>query len=466
MLVMKFGGTSVGDSAAFRRVGRIIASRQSQKPAVVVSAVAKTTDELVRLSQAAAAGDRKTVDGLIEWIEQKHLRILEELGLQGETAIAYLVEQVGWELRRVAEALGRRGETAADLQDDCLSWGEYLSANILAFYLRSRGLPATWIDARRLMVTDNRFGRARPLFEESRQRVRDLVVPVMAAGQVPVTQGFVGRELEGRTTTLGRGGSDYSATLLGAFIDAELVEIWTDVDGIMTADPSLVKNVLRIREMSFEEAAELAYFGARVLHPATLLPAVEKGIPVMVLNSMRPEEPGTRIVREAGNGKGGTWVKSIAYKEGLSVVNIKSTRMLMAYGFLATVFQIFNRFETPVDLVSTSEVSVSVTIDNVEHLDAITAALSEFAEVEVLSGQAIVSLVGENLNRVPGAPAAIFAELEGIRINLISQGASRINISFVIDEADLPEVINRLHSRFFSGELDETIFASVGEAGQ
>ncbi len=464
MLVMKFGGTSVGDCGAFRRVGRIIESRLQQKPAVVVSAVAKTTDELVRLGQAAAAGERATVDGLIEWIEQKHLRILDELGLETETGIAYLVEQVGWELRRVAEALERRGEAAPDLLDDCLSWGEYLSANILTCYLRSQGFPATWIDARRLMVTDNRFGRARPLYEEARRRVQDLVVPVMAAGQVPITQGFVGREVEGRTTTLGRGGSDYSATLLGAFIGAELVEIWTDVDGIMTADPSLVKDVRRIREMTFEEAAELAYFGARVLHPATLLPAVDKDIPVVVLNSMRPGEPGTRIVRRARSDGGRTWVKSIAYKEGLSVVNIKSTRMLMAYGFLATVFQIFNRFETPVDLVSTSEVSVSVTIDNAEHLDAITGALSEFAEVEVLSDQAIVSLVGENLNQVPGAPGAIFSELDGVRINLISQGASRINISFVIDEAELPGVINRLHARFFSGDLDEAIFAPAREA--
>lgn len=463
MLVMKFGGTSVGNPVAIRRVAGIIRTRLDSKPAVVVSATAKTTDELVRLTQAAAVEDRQTADGLIEWIAQKHHRILEELDLRSDSSLTHLIEEVAWELRRVAEAIELRREAARDLVDDCLSWGEFLSANLLTAYLRTQEIPATWVDARSVMVTDDRYGRARPLIGEARSRVQDLLVPLMVEGQVPVIQGFVGRGLDGRTTTLGRGGSDYSATVLGTLIDADLVEIWTDVDGIMTADPSLVKGARSIRQMTFEEAAELAYFGAKVLHPATLLPAVEKGIPVVVLNSMRPGEPGTRITRSGNGDQGRTWFKSIAYKEGLSVLNIKSTRMFMAYGFLATIFEIFNRYETAVDLVSTSEVSVSVTVDNLEHLDAIRTALSEFAEVEVLNRQAIVSLVGENLNRVPGAPGAIFAELDEIRINLIAQGASRINISFVVEESALPEVIDRLHARFFSGELDESVFAPARE---
>jgi aspartate kinase len=463
MLVMKFGGTSVGDPIAIRRVAGIIASRRELRPVVVVSATAKTTDELVRLSQTAGSGDRAGADNLIEWIAQKHQRILEDLGLAGDSHLPHLVEEVGWELRRVAEALEHRGEVTRDLADDCLSWGEYLSANILAAYLRLQNIPGIWVDARSIMVTNDRFGRARALYVESRQRVQSLLVPEIQRGCVPVVQGFIGRELEGRTTTFGRGGSDLSATVLGTLVDAEKVEIWTDVDGIMTADPSLVRGVRRIRRMTFEEAAELAYFGAKVLHPATLLPAVEKGIPVEVLNSMRPGEAGTSIVRSGVPDSRETPVKSIAYKEGLSVVNIRSSRMLMAYGFLATIFEIFNRFETPVDLVSTSEVSVSVTVDSLEHIDSICAELSEFAEVEVLSDQAIVSLVGENLNREPGAPAAVFSELAGVRINLIAQGGSRINLSFVISESDLPEVINRLHNRFFSGSLDESVFAPPRE---
>lgn len=460
MLVMKFGGTSVGDPEAMARVAAIIGARLDRWPAVVVSAVAKTTDELVALAEAAAQVDQPRTAALTEWIIQKHTKIVAELGMESSADLRSVLAGTLEELMRIGGLLADRGKVEPELLDDCLSWGEYLSARILAAYLRSRGIDAEWVDARRVFVTDSRFGRARPYPEDSRPRAEQLVEASIREGRVPVLQGFVGRDKEGRTTTFGRGGSDYSATFLGTLIGARAVEIWTDVDGIMTADPSLLQGVRRIRRMTFEEAAELAYFGAKVLHPSTLLPAVRGGISVFVMNSMKSEAPGTEIVSGAQViSADKALVKSIAYKEGLSVVNVKSTRMLMAYGFLATIFEIFNRHETPVDLVSTSEVSVSVTIDSRERLQEIVQALSEVGDVEIRHGQAIVCLVGEGICRRPDLPARIFAELEGIQVNLISQGASKINISFVIDEVNLPEVVGRLHRRFFSGPLDEEIFA-------
>jgi len=441
------------------RVVEIVRSRIDKRPAVVASAVSKTTDELISLAKSAAAGDAARVETLVEWIVEKHRRILQDLGLESDAGLLQLLEKAAEELRHEAGKMQEQAKPDKQHLDRMMSWGEYLSCNILASCLRLRGIPAQWIDARRLFITDSRFGNARPQFEESKQRVGQLVSPQVERGTVVVTQGFIGADSHGRTTTFGRGGSDYSATFLGALMDAEAVEIWTDVDGVMTADPSLVSDVHRIKQMTFEEAAELAYFGAKVLHPSTILPAVEQGIPVWVLNSMRSGGAGTEIVPRKRSRLGDrVVVKSIAYKEHLTVVNIKSTRMLMAYGFLAGIFEVFNRFETPVDLVSTSEVSVSVTIDNLEKIDEILRELSRIAEVELRHGQAVVCLVGQGVCRKPGLVASVFSELEGIQVNLISQGASEVNISFVINESDLPEVISRLHRRFFGATLDEEIF--------
>jgi len=460
MIVMKFGGTSVGSADAIERVVEIVRSRLPREPVVVSSATAKTTDELVSLAQAAASRDREKTTALADWIIKKHVVILSQLGLRDDPSMIHLLDEVTRELVRVTERLFEAGAVEKELLDDCLSWGEYLSCNILPCFLRTQGIPSRWVDARQVFFTDSRFGKARPVVGESKPRAVNQILPVVDAGEVPVVQGFIGSDARGRITTFGRGGSDYSATALGGLLSVDAVEIWTDVDGIMTADPSLVQEVKRIRRMTFEEAAELAYFGAKVLHPATLLPAVEAGISVWVLNSMNPSLPGTEILPETGAAETDLpVVKSIAYKEGLTVLDIKSSRMLMAYGFLATIFGIFNRYETPVDLVATSEVSVSLTIDNLENIELILKELSAVAEVEMRREQAVVCLVGSNICRQPGLPGQVFSQLEDVAVNLISQGASKINISFVIDESDLPRVINRLHESFFTRDLNEAIFA-------
>jgi aspartate kinase len=273
--------------------------------------------------------------------------------------------------------------------------------------------------------------------------------------------GFIGATVDGVTTTLGRGGSDFSASIVGAGIGAEEIQIWTDVDGMLTADPTILPGGHRVKVISFAEAAELAYFGAKVLHPATVVPAVEKNIPVLILNSRRPEVDGTRIVVETVPCR--NVVKSIACKRKITLVNVHSTRMLMAHGFLRRIFEVFDRMETPVDMVSTSEVSVSLTIDNPARLDEILAQLSQFAEAGVEKDQAIVCLVGDNIRFTPGVARRVFLALNGINIRMISQGASLLNLSFVIAEADLARTVAALHEEFFA-ELDPAVFERNGAA--
>lgn len=272
---------------------------------------------------------------------------------------------------------------------------------------------------------------------------------------VVVMGGFIGSTPDGQTTTLGRGGSDYTAALIAAGLGAEEIQIWTDVDGMLTADPRIIAGGHRVKSISFAEAAEMAYFGAKVLHPATVLPAVEKNIPVLILNSRRPEVGGTRITAEAVPCRNA--VKSISCKRSITILNVNSTRMLMAHGFLRRIFEIFDRYETSVDMVSTSEVSVSLTVDTSERLEAICRDLREFAQVTTENSQAIVCLVGENIRHTPGIAGRAFQVLHDKNIRMISQGASLLNLGFVVSEADLQGAVTALHNEFFF-ELDPAVF--------
>jgi len=308
------------------------------------------------------------------------------------------------------------------------------------------------------IVTDKRHTQAAPNFAETYRRLA-AVIPPLAEKSVVVMGGFIASTEDGVTTTLGRGGSDFTAAIVGAGIGAEEIQIWTDVDGMLTADPTILPGGHRVKTISFAEAAELAYFGAKVLHPATVLPAIQKSIPVLILNSRRPEVPGTRIVAEAV--PCANVVKSIACKRKIALVNIHSTRMLMAHGFLRRIFEVFDRFETPVDMVATSEVSVSLTIDNPARLSDIVAELEQFAEVEIEKDQVIVCLVGDNIRFTPGVARRTFMALDGVNIRMISQGASLLNLSFAVAEADLRRVVEALHEEFFAS-LDPAVFEPNG----
>ena len=358
------------------------------------------------------------------------------------------------ELTELVKGLAVLGELTPRSIDAISSYGERLSSYIVTLAFRHFGLKRAHLDSRDVIVTDKRHTQAAPLFPETYARLAG-TMPPLAAKSVVVMGGFIGATEDGVTTTLGRGGSDFTASIVGAGIGAEEIQIWTDVDGMLTADPTILPGGHRVKTISFAEAAELAYFGAKVLHPATVVPAVEKNIPVLILNSRRPEVPGTRIVAEPV--PCGNVVKSIACKRKITLVNIHSTRMLMAHGFLRRIFEVFDRFETPVDMVSTSEVSVSLTIDNPARLDEILAELSQFAEVGVEKGQAIVCLVGDNIRYTPGVARRVFMALDGINIRMISQGASLLNLSFVIAEEDVARTVAALHEEFFA-ELDPAVF--------
>ncbi|MBZ0187252.1 MAG: aspartate kinase, partial [Candidatus Obscuribacterales bacterium] len=327
------------------------------------------------------------------------------------------------------------------------SFGEILSSKILSAYLNDRGIKTTWLDARTFLITDGAFGKAAPLMETTKSKTSGAVMPEVAAGRVVVTQGFIGATSEGVTTTLGRGGSDYSAAIIGVACDAKEIQIWTDVDGMLTADPRVVPDATIIEQVTFNEASELAYFGAKVLHPLTIKPAIENAIPVRILNSMKPQGKGTVITAQAEQ-EGA--ICAIASKKGITALFISSLSMLGTHGYLARVFSIFDRFKTPIDLISTSEVSVSLTIDNTENLESLVEALADLADVSVMQSVAIVSVVGRQFREKTGIAGSVFDALKDTNILMISGGASNINLSFLVAEKDADQAVIKLHDRFFA----------------
>jgi aspartate kinase len=461
MIVMKFGGTSVESAAAIQRVAGIVKAREERRPVVVVSAMGKTTNKLLAIAAAAIEGKREEYIRQIHDLRDFHSREARQLAELGERVeLDRFLDDQFQELTELVKGLAVLGELTPRSIDAISSYGERLSSYIVALAFRHFGLAATHVDSRDVMITDSRHTQAAPNFPETNKRLA-ATIPALAKDAVVVMGGFIASNEQGVTTTLGRGGSDYTASIVGAGIGAEEIQIWTDVDGMLTADPTILKGGHRVKIISFAEAAELAYFGAKVLHPATVVPAMEKNIPVLILNSRRPEVSGTRIVSDSV--PCANTVKSIACKRNIALVNIHSTRMLMAHGFLREIFEVFDRHETPVDMVATSEVSVSLTIDNFKRLDTILAELRQFSEAGVEREQAIVCLVGENIRYTPGVARRVFNALNGINIGMISQGASQLNISFVVSESDLARTVAALHDEFFA-DLDPAVFERNGAA--
>jgi len=456
MIVCKFGGTSVQDAAAMERVAGIVRQRLAEKPVVVTSAMGKTTNSLLQAARSAAEGKRQEAQDILDELRNRHIAEARLLGMDSAYEEVYAtIDSHFAEMTNIVGGLSTLGELTPRSMDAMAAYGERLSTLILCHGLNLRGIPAELMDARQFIITDDDFTKAAPIFDLTDAAIREHIMPVLQAGRVPVVQGFIGSNRRGVTTTIGRGGSDYSASIIGAALEAFDIQIWTDVDGIMTADPRLVPEAHRVRVISFDEAAELAYFGARVLHPATILPAVRKKIPVHVLNSFRPDQQGTLITDEAPLCENP--VKSIACKKGITTVNITSTRMLMAHGFLRAIFEIFDRFRVPVDVVTTSEVSVSLTVDDISHLWDIVTELRKIAEVNVQGGKAIVCCVGDRLRDTPGVLRLLTDAVQDINILMISQGASAVNVTFVIDDDQTGRCVRNLHDVFF-GKVDPKIF--------
>ena len=447
MIVAKFGGTSVADAAAIRRLAENVRSRLGDRPVVVVSALARVTDALLALAPMVHAGEGAALDAALAALVDRHAATARDLGVADATmpAISSDAAALG---RELGTALGRMLRPAE--LDALAGRGELWSSRLVAAALEGAGLAATWVDIRPIMVTDDRFGRATPYMQALTARARECLRPLVDAGRVPVTQGFIGATVDGTPTTLGRGGSDFSAALLGAALEVERVEIWTDVNGLMTADPRIVPTARTLRAASYEEAAELATFGAKVLHPATAQPLVRAGIPIVVLNSAHPDDPGTIIEPSAELERmGDSPVRSISWKRGITVVNVRAPRMLGAYGFLRAMFEVFERHEVVVDVLASGEVSVSLTVEDRTRLDAVVRDLGDLGEVWVEHHRAIIAVVGIGIRATPGLAARLFRAVQPANVEVISQGASAINMTFVVREEDGPGVVQRLHQEFF-----------------
>jgi aspartate kinase len=460
-VVMKFGGTSVADAEAIRRLLSIVdATRKTNDapPVVVVSATSGTTDQLLALAADARRG-AEGVDAGVDRVLDRHLMLVGALTTgERSAALATAVTRDIESLRAVLAAIAILRESSPRSLDAVAAVGEIVSSRIVAAAFEEAGVAAAWVDARRALVTDDQHTAALPLALETRAAVERELVPHLLAGRVPVLGGFVGSTAAGATTTLGRGGSDYSGALMGAALhglpgpagrrlECREIQIWTDVDGMLTADPRVVDHPAVVARLSFAEASELAYFGAKVLHPSTILPAVSADIPVRILNSRRPEGEGTRITAESS--AAGQAIAALACKRRVTVVEITSTRMLMAHGFLRRLFQVFETYRTPVDVVTTSEVSVSVTVDDDRQLPEIVGALEEFADVSIEKDMAILCAVGDNLRTDQRLAIRLLSALEGVPLRMVSQAASRRNVTVVLGDRDVATAMTRLHEAAF-----------------
>lgn len=476
LVVMKFGGTSVEDAVAINRTAGIISGRREQglQPIVVVSAMAKVTDQLLAAASAAARGDRNGALAITARLRSRHQEVACSLtsqaaGKPGSDCADFTGPQFAasqtWidgefdALDEIVRGLAAVGELTPRINDMIVSYGERLSSRMIAEAFAQRGLDSIHVDSRKCIITDAQHGKAIPQDNLIAERLKEYVLPLSAEGKTVVMAGFIGSTEKGVTTTLGRGGSDFTAALVGGGIHAEAIEIWTDVNGIMTADPRVCSDALRVKTISFEEAAELAYFGAKVLHPATILPAVQKNIPVLVLNSRNPENEGTRIISLAPHCS--SPFKSIAVKKRLTIIDVVASRMLMSHGYLKAIFDVFDKHKCPVDMVSTSEVSVSLTVDTNDKIPELAADLSKLADVKYEGRKALVCMVGENIRGQNGIAGRVFGAIRHINIRMISQGASEINMSFMIDEDDADEAVRSLHAEFFVNP-DSDIFDVEG----
>jgi aspartate kinase len=441
MIVMKFGGSSVANAERIRHVAEIVKTQITRKPVLVLSAMGDITDVLLRTANQACSKGTFTTAG----IEVLHLKTIEELGLgDSQDEIKGLLDELG----KLLTGISLIRELTPKTKDYLVSFGERLSVRIAAAYLKAVGIKARPYDAWDLgFVSNSDYGSAE-LLKESWDSIPKKILPLINKGELPVITGFIAKEASGAITTLGRGGSDLSAAMIAAACKAEEVQFWKDVDGILTADPTLIKNARPVETISYEAAAELAYFGAQVLHPRAMQPCMKTGTPVVVKNSYNPDAPGTKILPSGGKKK--QPIQAISSRKNVTLVDIVSTRMLGQYGFLAEVFACFAKHSLSVDMVATSEVSVSLTLDAGYDLAALKKDISRIASVEIRTGKAIVSIIGD-VRRSSEILARAFriCGLLGVTVQMVSQGASKLNISFIVNDNEAAEVIKALHEDFF-----------------
>lgn len=453
MIVMKFGGTSVADSEAINRVMSIVQSRLDKNPIIVVSALSKITDTLYMICDFVSRGESMEALMLVGNIRDRHLQLVSELIPQDNpqsAPAAAKVNEICDSLKKLVEVICDLGELSDRSRARIISTGEYLSSGIICHALNACGIRTSLVDARQIIITDGNSLKGEPdIAAISRlvpQVIRKTYSLMEKAPQAVITQGFVSATEDGRPTVLGRGGSDYSASLIGMAVQASEIEIWTDVDGVHTADPRKVQGTRSLPSISYMEAAEMAHSGAKVLHPSTIEPAVNKNIPISVLNSRHPDNPGTRILSDDRTAPG---AKSVSSKDNLLVVNVFSTRAYNASGFLSRAFTLLGKHHLPIDMITVSESTLSFTVGADEQISPLLDELAGFSTVFVENDKAQVSVVGKDMVFSEGTCQKIFRVLEGYTVYLVSQGASGNKLSFVVDKTVLQEVMNKLHKELF-----------------
>jgi aspartate kinase len=436
MKVLKFGGTSVGSPERMKKLLDII--NPSERQIVVLSAVSGTTNSLVEISQAYLASDKTKAKELVKALKDKYEVFIKEL-FQKDEFLAKGKEVIDSHFE-LLDAFSHDLFTAIE-EKVVLAQGELLSTTLYHIYLQEIGVPSVLLPALEFMKIDE---DNEPIVDFITEKLTPLL-DTNPSINLFITQGYICRNSFGEIDNLRRGGSDYTASLIGAGIRSEEVQIWTDIDGMHNNDPRIVKGTKPIARLSFDEAAELAYFGAKILHPQSVFPAQRYKIPVRLLNTMEPKAFGTLISSESEKGK----IKSIAAKDGITAIKIQSSRMLLAYGFLRRVFEIFERYKTPIDMITTSEVAVSVTIDETKYLGEITKELSDFGTVEVDVNQSIICIVGDMGADTHGFASRVFESLKHIPLRMISYGGSNYNISLLVKTEDKVEALRSLHNRLF-----------------
>jgi aspartate kinase len=448
VIVIKFGGTSVGNADRVAEAIDIVVARRHLRPIVVVSALAGVTDALVAAADAARAQQPEVAASIIADVRRKHedvgLRLIQQRQDFFDAFVAQLSKQIE-EVNVILKGFAYLGEITPRGADRIMSIGEKFSSVLFAYTLMMRA-PAEHVHSETVVITDDDFGSATPDMDATTAAATEALLPIVERGHIPVMGGFIGRTKSGATTTLGRNGSDYSAAIVAAAVGAQEVQIWTDVDGLLTCDPRLVPGAHVIDQISFDEAAELAQFGAK-LHPRTLEPAMTANIPVRVLNTHNPSSPGTVITRTPDASAG---PRSIARKRNVTMVHVTSNKMLGAHGFLARLFNVFEKLGISVDLIATSEVSVSVTVDERQNMEELERKLHEIAEsVEMLDNQCIIAVVGQNLMADSRVGARILGALDGVSVKMISLGRSGLNLSIVVDDAEADGAVRAIHNALF-----------------
>jgi aspartate kinase len=440
MKIMKFGGTSVGKPERMRQVSQLITADKEPK-IVVLSALSGTTNALVEIGNAIAAGQRDKAADLITKLETHYQQFISDLVKQKPTyekARSIVAEHFDF-LHIIL-----RISFSEALSKDILAQGELLSTKLFSVFLEENNIPHFLLPALEFMAIDD---HDEPQITVIKTKLAHLLLQHKDT-TLFITQGYICRNARGEVDNLKRGGSDYTASLVAAAANATVCEIWTDIDGMHNNDPRVVRKTVAIEQLSFEEAAELAYFGAKILHPASIWPAQFYKVPEKLLNTMQPEAKGTLITEEAGS----AGVKAIAAKDGIIAINIRSSRMLLAYGFLRKIFEIFEKYRTPIDMITTSEVAVSVTIENSAELKNITRELEPFGSIEVEDNHTIVSIVGNEITRTPRVLGKLFDSLNTIPVRMVSYGGSRHNVSLLIPSAHKTETLQLLNKGLFGLE--------------